>query len=230
MLTRSLAIMVLLLLGMPPAGWAAEPAGATIVLQLPSSMSPDAVRGLIADLAGKGARPIAQPSDPPEASVQPAVTTANVAAQVWDGSKQAVHALPIFRQAPQIWIEQVEAYGGTPGVALRFWMVALAGLVAAPLIDWKGFSRGSRSPPDPCHRTRARPAFAGCGYPIPRSGNLFGFFRRLLLDRAALRFIGPLDPRRDRRPAGRGRADMAALDHHLDDRRLAAFVRTSDCA
>ena len=138
MLTRSLAIMVLLLLGMPSSGWAAEPAGATIVLQLPPSMSPDEVRGLIADLAAKGAHPVAQPNDPPEAAAQPAFTTANIAAQVWDGTKRAVQALPVLRQAPQIWIEQVEAEGGTPGLALRFWIVAFAGLAAAPLIG-RGF-------------------------------------------------------------------------------------------
>jgi len=137
MLARSLAIMVLLLLGMPPI-WAAEPGGATIVLQLPPSMSPDAVRGLLSELAAKGAHPVSPPTDPPDVAAQSAFTTANIAAQVWNGSKQAVQALPVLRRAPQIWIEQVEADGGTPGLALRFWMVALAGLVAAPLIG-RGF-------------------------------------------------------------------------------------------
>ena len=42
----------------------AEPAGATIMLRLPPSMSADAVRGLIADLAAKGARPAAGGPDP----------------------------------------------------------------------------------------------------------------------------------------------------------------------
>jgi hypothetical protein len=58
-------------------------------------------------------------------------TAASLAAQVWDGSKQAVQALPAPLQAPQIWIEKVVADGGGPGVALGFWMVALAGLMAA---------------------------------------------------------------------------------------------------
>jgi small-conductance mechanosensitive channel len=133
-LARSLAIIVVLLLGMPPSSRGAEPTGATILLQLPPSMPPDVVKGLITDLAAKGAHQVAQPIDPAEAAAQPAFTTANVAAQAWDGSKQAVQAIPVLRQAPQIWIEQVEADGGTPGLALRFWLVALAVLVAAPAI------------------------------------------------------------------------------------------------
>ena len=54
---RSLALALLVLLCVTPAGRAAEPAGATVVLQLPPSMSPEAVKGLIADLAAKGAQP-----------------------------------------------------------------------------------------------------------------------------------------------------------------------------
>ena len=50
---RSLALALLLLLCAMPAGWAAEPAGETVVLQLPPTMSPEAVKGLIADLAAK---------------------------------------------------------------------------------------------------------------------------------------------------------------------------------
>ena len=133
-LVRSLAIIVVLLLGMPPGSRGAEPAGATIALQLPPSMPPDVVKGLIADLAAKGAHQVAQPIDPAEAAVQPAFTTANVAAQAWDGSKQAVQAIQVLRQAPRIWIEQVEADGGTPWLALSFWLVGLAVLVAAPVI------------------------------------------------------------------------------------------------
>jgi hypothetical protein len=59
MAARSLALGLLLLLCVTPVGWAAEPAGATVVLQLPASMSPDQVKGLIADLAAKGAEPVA---------------------------------------------------------------------------------------------------------------------------------------------------------------------------
>ena len=58
MAARSLALALLLLLCVTPVGWAAEPAGATVVLQLPASISPDQVKGLIADLAAKGAEPI----------------------------------------------------------------------------------------------------------------------------------------------------------------------------
>ena len=100
-------------------------------LQLPPSTSPEAVKGLIADLAAKGALSVAQPTEPPGAATQPTITAASLAAQVWDESKQAVKALPALREAPQIWIEKVVAGGGGPGVAFGFWMVALAGLMAA---------------------------------------------------------------------------------------------------
>src|SRR5690242_13061636 len=64
---RSFALTLLLLLCVTPVGWAAEPAGATVVLRLPPSMSPDQVKGLIADLAAKGAEPTATRVDPPSA-------------------------------------------------------------------------------------------------------------------------------------------------------------------
>jgi small-conductance mechanosensitive channel len=130
---RSFVLALLLLISATPLGSAAEPAGATIVLQLqlPPSTSPEAVKGLIADLAAKGALPVAQPTEPPGAATQPTITAASLAAQIRDGSKQAVQALPALRQAPQIWIEKVVAGGGGPGVAFGFWMVALAGLMAA---------------------------------------------------------------------------------------------------
>ena len=125
MLARAIAGALFFVLCAEPAGRAAEPPAPTIVLQLPPSMSPDAVKSLIADLAAKGARPLAQPIDPPEAAAPPAFTTADIAAQVWEGSKQALQTLPILRRAPQIWIKQVEAERGTPGLALWFWMVGL---------------------------------------------------------------------------------------------------------
>ena len=70
MAARSLALALLLLLCVTPVGWAAEPAGATVVLQLPASMSPDQVKGLIADLAAKGAEPAAAPVDPPRRTLR----------------------------------------------------------------------------------------------------------------------------------------------------------------
>jgi hypothetical protein len=123
----------MLLISATPLGWAAEPGGATIVLQLqlPPSTSPEAVKELIADLAAKGALPVTQPTEPAGVATQPTITATNLAAQVWDGNKQAVQALPALRRAPQIWIEKVVAGGGGPGVAFGFWMVALAGLMAA---------------------------------------------------------------------------------------------------
>ena len=129
-------VLALALLLCATLGEAAEPADPTIVLQLqlPPSTSPEAVRGLIADLAAKGARPVMQPTKPPDAAALPTFSAAYLAARVWDGSKQAIQALPVLRQAPQIWIGKVEAEGGTPEVALGFWLVALAGLAAAPQI------------------------------------------------------------------------------------------------
>jgi hypothetical protein len=130
---RSFVLALFLLISTTPLGWAAEPAGPTIVLQLqlPPSTSPEAVKGLIADLAAKGALPVTQPTVPPGAATQPTFTAARLAAQVWDGSRQPVQALPALRQAPKIWIEKVVAGGGGLGVAFGFWMVALAGLMAA---------------------------------------------------------------------------------------------------
>jgi small-conductance mechanosensitive channel len=139
MLVRSIVVALLLLLCAGSVGRAAEPAGATVVLQLPPSMSPDAVRGLIADLAAKGAQPVAGlPADPAAADNGSAVTTANLAAQVWEATKQALQAIPTLRQAPQVWMRWVEAENGTPDTARGFWLVVITGLVAAPLIG-RGF-------------------------------------------------------------------------------------------
>jgi small-conductance mechanosensitive channel len=128
-----LVLALILLISATPLGSAAEPAGATIVLQLqlPPSTSPEAVKGLIADLAAKGALPVTQPTEPAAAATLPTITAASLATQVWNGSKQAAQALPALRQAPQMWIEKVVAGGGGPGVAFGFWMVALVGLMAA---------------------------------------------------------------------------------------------------
>jgi hypothetical protein len=134
MAARSPALALLLLLCVTAAGWTAEPAPATVVLQLPPSMSPDAVRGLIADLAAKGVQPTEPPSDTPETASPSLMTGAHMAGQIWEATKQAVRAVPVLFQAPQVWVRQVEAEGGTRDAALRFWAIALAGLVAAPLI------------------------------------------------------------------------------------------------
>jgi hypothetical protein len=130
MLARSIAVALLLLVCAVPTGSAAEPAGATVVLQLPPSMSPEAVKGLLADLAAKGAKPVAEPTADPGSPL----TTADLAAQAWEGSKRALHALPVLRQVPQVWLQRVAAEGGAASAAIGFWIVALAGLVAAPLI------------------------------------------------------------------------------------------------
>jgi len=131
---RTLALALLLLLCATLAVRAAEPAGATVVLQLPPSMSPEAVKGLIADLAAKGARPAANSPDPPAAASPALLTGASLTARVWEATKHAARAVPMLLQVPQVWIQRVEAEGGTRRAALRFWVIALAGFVAAPLI------------------------------------------------------------------------------------------------
>ncbi len=125
-----LASALLLLIGSAPAGWAADPAGATVVLRLPASMPPAMVERLIADLAAKGAR-----TDPVVDATrsEPVSTTANLAARVWEATGRALRAIPVFRHAPQRWFEQVGAEGGA-GAAVWFWVVGVAGLIAAPLI------------------------------------------------------------------------------------------------
>jgi moderate conductance mechanosensitive channel len=133
---RSFILALMLLISATPYSWAAEPGGATIVLQLqlPPSASPEAVKEVIADLAAKGALPVTQPTEPAGAATRSTLTAANLVAEVWNRSEQGVQALPVLRQAPQIWIEKVQAAGGRPEVAFGFWMVAFAGLmVAAPI-------------------------------------------------------------------------------------------------
>jgi small-conductance mechanosensitive channel len=131
---RSLALALMLVLCATPVARADEPAGATVVLQLPPSMSPDEVKGLIADLAAKGARPAEQPADPPTASGPALMTGMKLTVRIWDETKKAMRAVPALQQVPQIWVRHVEAERGTGDDALRFWAIALAGLVAAPLI------------------------------------------------------------------------------------------------
>src|SRR6516162_6223340 len=131
---RSLALALLLLLFVIPAGVDAEPACETVVLHLPPTMSPEAVKGLIADLAAKGAQPAEQLADPPSGSGPALMTGMKLTARIWAATKEAVRALPVLSEAPQLWVRYVEAEGGTREAALRFWAIALAGLVAAPLI------------------------------------------------------------------------------------------------
>ena len=131
---RSLALALLLLLCMMPLGWTADPGGATVVLQLPASMSPDQVKGLIADLAAKGAGPTATRVDPPSTNLPPLMTGMKLTVRIWEETKKAMRALPALWQVPHVWVRHVEAEGGSRDDALRLWAIALAGLVAAPLI------------------------------------------------------------------------------------------------
>jgi moderate conductance mechanosensitive channel len=131
----SLAALLLLLM-LAPAGRAAEPAGATIVLQLPASMPPGEVRGLVAGLIGKGARPAARPTDPPAAGAasRPTPTSADFAGRVWTGTVEALQAVPVLRHVPRRWFALAAAEGATGNAAIRLWIIALAVLPVAPLI------------------------------------------------------------------------------------------------
>src|SRR6516165_9082873 len=134
-LARSFLLALLFLFCAAQAGLGAAPTGATVTLQLPPSMSPETVKALIADLAAKGAQPATATADPPESTVAPALMTGmKAAAQIWAATKQAIRAVPVVWQTPQVWVRHVEAEGGTRDAALRFWAIALAGLIAAPLI------------------------------------------------------------------------------------------------
>jgi moderate conductance mechanosensitive channel len=131
-----------LVLAAPPSH-AAEPAragsGATIVLQLPPSMPPEAVRAILAELAAKGARPGAvSPDPPPAATIAPAkgqaMTRASLAATVWTASGQAFAALPRLAEVPRRWGELAVAGGASRHAAVAFWIVALVGILAVPLV------------------------------------------------------------------------------------------------
>ena len=62
---RSCALTLLALLWAVAAAWADEPTGATVVLRLPPSMSPEAVRALMADLVAKVPNPTNYPASLP---------------------------------------------------------------------------------------------------------------------------------------------------------------------
>jgi moderate conductance mechanosensitive channel len=137
MATRICVLTLLLLLALAPAGHAADPPHATVVLELPASMPPGEVRALIAELAAKGARPAAQPpADPPAApSVsRPAPTSADFAGRIWAGTVEAIRATPVLRHLPQRWFDLAAAEGATRNAGIRLWIIALACIPVAPLI------------------------------------------------------------------------------------------------
>jgi moderate conductance mechanosensitive channel len=133
---KSAVALVLALLFVASPGLASEPMGATIVLQLPASMSPDAVRALLTDLAAKGARsPPTRAADPATAvSPRPPPTPAGLASNVWTSTVAAVRSLPLLARAPERWIGLAAAEGVARHAAIRFWIIALAGLAVPPLI------------------------------------------------------------------------------------------------
>src|SRR5271155_4922418 len=100
MLARSVIFALLLVLCLTPPGRATESGGATVVLQLPPSMSPETVKSLIADLAAKGVQPAENSADPPPGSGPALMTSVNLAAQGGEATKQAMRAVPALWQAP----------------------------------------------------------------------------------------------------------------------------------
>jgi hypothetical protein len=192
---RSIALVLLLLLYAQAEGRAAEPGGATVVLQLPSSMPPEAVRELIADLAAKGAKPGVAPADQPAAAGSSLPTTASLAGQVWQASQAALRdGNPFLVGRP------CRSGGGTS--------------------DRAGLSRARRSSPDPAERARACAAFARRNDPLARSRCLSDNLRRPVLVRAPLHLDGSANPRGKRRPLRVGRSEVAAVDCRVVDRRL----------
>ncbi|MBV8121343.1 MAG: mechanosensitive ion channel [Alphaproteobacteria bacterium] len=130
-----LGLAALLLIGSGSGAWPAEPPGATIVLQLPPSMPPDAVRALLAELAAKGARPTpTRGADPPRAVSPTPATSAGLATDIWANTMEALRSLPLLAAAPQRWAALTAAEGVPRKAAIRFWIMALAGLAAPPLI------------------------------------------------------------------------------------------------
>ncbi|MBV9203369.1 MAG: mechanosensitive ion channel, partial [Alphaproteobacteria bacterium] len=134
MLARSIALALLLFCA-GAGGRAAEPGSTSVVLQLPPSMSPEAVRELLADLAAKGALPPpAQLAEPPAAVSPSPPTSAGLAANVWANTVEALRSLPLLAQAPKRWTDLAATEGIPRHAAIRFWIFALAGLLTAPLI------------------------------------------------------------------------------------------------
>ena len=69
------------------------------------------------------------------------MTSMKSAAQIWAATKQAMRAVPVLLQAPQVWVQRVEAEGGTRDAALRFWVIA-AGRPRGGAADRVGNARG----------------------------------------------------------------------------------------
>jgi len=103
-IARGLAILLLMQAALPAV--AAEPA---IVLQLPTGMSADQVRGILVELESRGAaaKPgaIAEPAEP-------------FARQIWSRLRTAVPKAPMLLDLPSRWHDAV-AEAGRP--AARFW-------------------------------------------------------------------------------------------------------------
>jgi hypothetical protein len=152
-MVRSVVLALLIVCGFAGPGMAAGRAGAAIVLELPPSMPPAAVRALLVELVAKGAKPVASPADPVAAT--PRMTSSILAARLGRATLRALRAFPTISEAPRLWVERVVAGGGTAGAALCFWIVALGGLAAPPLIG-----RGVRAVLEPLLSAGSEPMLA----------------------------------------------------------------------
>jgi small-conductance mechanosensitive channel len=116
------------------AAWSDEPNGTSVVLQLPPSMSPEAVRSLIADLVAKGAQPAKLPTQAPTAQPAPVLTSADLAARIWDAASGAIQAIPNLLRVSEVWVQKAERDGAATEEASGFWLIAFGGLLFMPLV------------------------------------------------------------------------------------------------
>jgi small-conductance mechanosensitive channel len=72
------------------------------------------------------------PSDPASAQSNP--TNAQRLAKLWQSVDQAVSAVARLREAPDYWREETADLRDGGGALERFWLIVIAGLLAAPLI------------------------------------------------------------------------------------------------
>jgi len=96
-------------------------------------MSPEEVRGLIADLVAKGAQPD-KLSEPPAVHPPPVLSSADLAARIWDAAYEAVRTTPDLLQLPEVWTQKAQDDGATKQEAFGFWAIGLVGLVCVPFV------------------------------------------------------------------------------------------------
>jgi hypothetical protein len=63
-------------------------------------------------------------------------TNAALVARIWDACRDALGSVRLLREAPAYWITAVGDQDDAGAVSLRFWLIALLGLLAALLVGW----------------------------------------------------------------------------------------------